>query len=179
VIEAFDLIARERDDVRLTMVADPWAPNPDRLVHSWVSAERRTRLVDRLTALEHEGRVVRRASAEHETVMSELYPRADAFVMPSLAEGFGFTNVEAMSMGLPVISSDIGPMREVIVPGRTGVLVPPGDVASLAESMLGLVADRDAAATMGSAARETFLEKFTIDRFRSELGQIYRTVLEA
>ena len=58
--------------------------------------------------------------------MKELYPQADVFVMPSLAEGFGFTNIEAMSVGLPVISSNIGPMPEVVADGESGLLVAAG-----------------------------------------------------
>ena len=46
---------------------------------------------------------------------AEIYPEVDAFVMPTHAEGFGFTNIEAMSFGLPVISSTVGPTRRSLV----------------------------------------------------------------
>ena len=59
-----------------------------------------------------------------------MYPAADAFVMPTLAEGFGFTNVEAMSHALPVISSRLGPIEEIVAHGETGLLVEPGDVTA-------------------------------------------------
>jgi glycosyltransferase involved in cell wall biosynthesis len=109
--------------------------------------------------------------------MDELYPQADAFVMPSLAEGFGFTNVEAMSTGLPVISSDIGPMPEVVTNHVTGILVRAGDVDALREAMLRLAVERDEAARMGAAGRAAFLERFTIDRFQAGLGELYRKAL--
>jgi glycosyltransferase involved in cell wall biosynthesis len=178
VVEAFDRVAHEDEHARLTLITDPWASNPDREVHSWVSSERRRRVLDRLEALERGGLVNRRAAANRDTLMAEVYPGSDAFVMPSLAEGFGFTNVEAMSVGLPVVSSKIGPMSEIVDDRETGILVPPGEVDALAEAMLGLVADRGTAAKMGSAGRAAFLERFTLDRFRAGLAELYRRAVE-
>jgi glycosyltransferase involved in cell wall biosynthesis len=179
VVEGFDRVVRDHPEARLTLVSsDPRAPNPDRLARSWVGRGRQDRILGRLEALEEEGLIRRRELDSRETLMNELYPRANVFVMPSLAEGFGFTNVEAMSVGLPVISSDIGPMPEVVQDGETGNLVPPGDVGTLAEAMSRLAAEPDAAARMGAAGRDAFLQRFTIDRFREGLGEIYRRAVE-
>jgi glycosyltransferase involved in cell wall biosynthesis len=179
VIEAFDRVASEREEAQLTLIADPWAEHPDRKIHSWVSPNRQQRLLDRLRALEREGRVDRRNAADRRTLMEELYPRADLFVMPSLAEGFGFTNVEAMSLGLPVITSGVGTMREIVDDGETGLVVPPGDVDRLTQAMLTAIAERQTTAAMATAARAAFLERFTIDRFRTDLGEIYRRALDS
>ena len=81
-------------------------------------------------------------------------------------------------MGLPVVSSRVGAMKEVVQNEVTGVLVPPGDVEALAEAMDRLATDRDLASQMGAAGRQAFMERFTIDRFRSGLGEIYRRTLE-
>ncbi len=65
-----------------------------------------------------------------------VFQRALASVYPTTTEGFGLSILEALSNGCPVISHDVdyGP-REMIVPGRNGELVPPADVAALAEAM--------------------------------------------
>jgi glycosyltransferase involved in cell wall biosynthesis len=104
---------------------------------------------------------------------------ADVFVMPSRAEGFGFTNIEAMSFGLPVISSRVGAIPEVIDDGVTGVLVHAGDVSALSSAMERLIADRPLAHRMGEAARAAFLVRFTLERFRAEVGRIYLEAIES
>ena len=179
VVEAFERVVQERPQVRLDLVTtDPWTPNPDRRIHSWVGEDRRKRVLGRLEGLERQG-VIRRAWPNREVLMSEVYPRADAFVMPTLAEGFGFTNVEAMSFALPVISSDAGPMPELVSNGETGLLVSPGDVEGLTETMLSLAGDRDRAARMGSAGRADFLERFTLEHFRAGVDEVYRQALDS
>jgi len=107
-----------------------------------------------------------------------FYPRADAFVMPSHAEGFGFTNVEAASFALPVISSPVGAIPEAVTQGVTGLLVPAGEVAALEQAMTALVGDPDRANALGTSGREDFLSRFTMERFRGEVGRVYQQALE-
>ncbi len=69
--------------------------------------------------------------------MPAAYGLASLVIAPSLVpEGFGRTPVEAMSMGVPVIASDLGGYRETIRPGITGWLVPPADPQKLADAVL-------------------------------------------
>jgi glycosyltransferase involved in cell wall biosynthesis len=179
VIEAFAEAVRERDDLRLVLEAsDPAVRNPDRLMHEWVGEKRRRRGLELLADLERRGRA-RRIRGSRDELLKQLYPGADAFVMPTHAEGFGFTNVEAMSFGLPVITSTTGPAREIVDSGRTGLLVAPGDVAGLRDALLRLAADPEATREMGAAARCRFLEHFTLERFRERLGAFYERALEA
>ena len=106
VVEAFDRVRRDNPAVRLVLAGSrPEERNPDRRFHSWVGQQRRDRVLARMRELKRDGAVeVRGAIATG--VADSLYAAADAFLMPSLAEGFGFTNVEAMSHALPVISSE-------------------------------------------------------------------------
>jgi glycosyltransferase involved in cell wall biosynthesis len=174
VIEAFETVASEHPDARLLLVCpDPALRNPDRAMHSWVSDARRARALQVVARLQAEGRLERRDLAPREVVYREIYPRADAFVMPTHAEGFGFTNAEALSFALPVISSRVGAVGEVVDDGVTGLLLEPGDVESLAAAMTSLLVDPTRARAMGTAARAAFLERFTLDRFRQALGRVY------
>jgi glycosyltransferase involved in cell wall biosynthesis len=129
-------------------------------------------------SLGRQGLVERHPLQERRQLYDRIYPMADAFVMPTHAEGFGFTNIEAMSFGLPVISSRIGAITEVIDDGVTGVLVQPGDVSALSLAMERLIADRSLAHSMGRAARAAFLAGFTLERFRAGIGRIYREAIE-
>ncbi len=128
--------------------------------------------------MERDGHVTWRPLQDRACLYDQIYPMADAFVMPSRAEGFGFTNVEAMSFGLPVISSRLGAIAEVVEDGATGCLVPPGDVPAISAAMERLVADRSLTASMGEAARATFLARFTLERFQADVARLYREALE-
>jgi glycosyltransferase involved in cell wall biosynthesis len=178
VVEAFDTLATRYSGLRLLLVgSDPTGHNADRAIHSWVARERRDRVLGRLRAMEKCGLVERHPMLDRASLYEMIYPRTDVFVMPSRAEGFGFTNVEALSFGLPVISSRVGAIPEVIEDGVTGLLVPPGDVDSLVSAMDRLATDRLLRLRMGIAARSAFLARFTLDRFRARLGCIYQTAI--
>jgi glycosyltransferase involved in cell wall biosynthesis len=178
LVEAFELVSRQHPHARLALVTDPGERNPDRFIHGWVGEARRGRVLAKLDALERQGLASRHVAVGRREVLEAFYPGADAFVMPTLAEGFGFTNVEAMSFGLPVISSFVGPIPEVVAEGKTGFLLQPGDVNELANAMGRLVSDRDAARAMGDAGREAFLDKFTLEHFRERLAAVYRRALD-
>jgi glycosyltransferase involved in cell wall biosynthesis len=180
IVEAFARALAEQPDLRLVLAgSDPAERNPDRLVHEWVPARRRAQGLETIAALERADSLRRLPWVSREQLCGEVYPRADAFVMPTHAEGFGFTNVEAMSFGLPVVTSTAGPATEIVDDGRTGLLVAPGDVDALRDALLGLAADPAAARRMGDAGRTEFLARVTTERFRAQHGAFYGRALEA
>ncbi|MBO0749893.1 MAG: glycosyltransferase family 1 protein, partial [Porphyrobacter sp.] len=67
--------------------------------------------------------------------LGEAVASADVLLNPSATEAFGNVNLEAMAAGLPIVSADAPSSRALIEPGRTGLLVPPGDVAGYAEAL--------------------------------------------
>jgi glycosyltransferase involved in cell wall biosynthesis len=97
-----------------------------------------------------------------------LYTQASLFVCPSVYEPFGIINLEAMACGTPVVASAVGGIIEVVVPGKTGLLVPidavggadfePKDparfAADLAEAINKLLDDPDRLKEMGARSRE-------------------------
>jgi glycosyltransferase involved in cell wall biosynthesis len=83
----------------------------------------------------------------------------DVFVLPSLTEGTPNCIIEAMACGIPVISTNVGGIPDV-VNSKTGILVSPGDTEALAEAMCRLAADAALRARMGRAAREQYEKLF-------------------
>jgi glycosyltransferase involved in cell wall biosynthesis len=83
-----------------------------------------------------------------------LYAAAAAVVVPSLREGFGMACLEAMAHGRPVVASDTGGLRDLVVDGETGLLVPPGDVPALRAALERILADPELRARLGAAAYE-------------------------
>ena len=179
VVEAFEPVVARHPKARLILVSpDPRERNPDRAIHSWVPASKRRLILDRLEAMQRQGQVRCLPLQDRGYLYREIYPQADVFVMPSWAEGFGFTNVEALSFGLPVISSRIGSIAEVIDDGVTGILAAPGDVAAISSAMERLAADRSLVLRMGPAARAAFLARFTLEHFQAGVTRVYREALE-
>ncbi|MDX8387658.1 MAG: glycosyltransferase family 4 protein, partial [Ghiorsea sp.] len=83
--------------------------------------------------------------------LQSLYQTADVFVLPSYWEGYGIVFLEAMAMGLPVISTTAGAIPEVVAHGKTGLLVKSGDTQALALALETLLDSED--------KRQSFSEK--------------------
>jgi glycosyltransferase involved in cell wall biosynthesis len=91
----------------------------------------------------------------------ELLRTSWANVLPSPKEGWGITNVEAGACGTPAVAADSPGLRESVVHGETGLLVPYGDASTLADALASLTAER--VARLGAAARR-FAEGLSWDR---------------
>lgn len=87
--------------------------------------------------------------------MIEALRRSLFTVAPSLwPEPFGLVALEAAAAGKATIASNIGGLKDIIVDGETGLLVPPGDRPALTAAMQRLIADGDLRQRLGTAARE-------------------------
>lgn len=87
----------------------------------------------------------------------------DIFVMPSFAETFGLVLIEAMAMGLPVVSTKAGGVPDIVEEGRTGLLVPPGDAGQLSSAILKIVSDKKFAGQLGTEARTKALRRYNFN----------------
>ncbi len=85
--------------------------------------------------------------------LAAAYAGADAFAFPSATDTFGNVVLEAQASGLPVVVTSQGGPREVVLPGKTGLVVPPEDPRALALALLGLMSDRLRLRDMADAAR--------------------------
>ena len=109
--------------------------------------------------------------------ITSLLAAADVFVFPSLYEGLGVSLLEAMFAGLPVVTSDIAPMNEVVIGGQTGLLVPPRDPEAIAAAVLTLANDRELCGRLGDAARAYVIAHFNVDDMARRLEGLYLDVL--
>lgn len=94
--------------------------------------------------------------------LAQLYPACDLVVVPSIsAETFGRVSVEAQSVGVPVIVSEAGGLRETLVPGVTGLLSTCSDEAALATAICALIDDEERRVRMGAAGRAWVCANFS------------------
>ena len=119
------------------------------------------------------GRVVRLGHASEE-ILRLLYSTAAALVFPSLEEGFGMPILEAMSCGLPVITSNCSAMPEV--GGNAAIYVDPRNVPEISEAMRRVAEDESLAAGLRQRGRER-ASHFTWTKCAEQTSEVYRDVL--
>jgi len=108
-------------------------------------------------------------------LLATAYSAADAFVIPSLQEAFGQTALEAAACGTPAVGFDGGALPEVIRDGRTGLIVPAGDVAGLRQAIVRLLVDDEERRGMGDAAVAVAREHHAPAVLAERYVDVYRT----
>jgi glycosyltransferase involved in cell wall biosynthesis len=99
----------------------------------------------------------------------ELLGETAVFVLPSEIDKSPYSVLEAMFAGLPVVSTDVGGIPEMVVDGETGYLVPPDDDAAIADAIEKLLADDVRRAEMGRASRARAYERFDARKTTADL----------
>jgi colanic acid/amylovoran biosynthesis glycosyltransferase len=106
------------------------------------------------------------------------YRAANAFCLPSFAEGVPIVLMEAMALELPVVATDVMGIRELVESERNGLLVRPGRADILADALERLIADPDLQRRLGAAGRKTVLQTFDIRRSAAEIHAAFEELLE-
>lgn len=106
-----------------------------------------------------------------------LFTKANAFLLPTFDDCFPLVILEAMQHALPVISTPVGAIPDMVDEGVTGLLVPTGDAGALARAMRRLMDAPEAARTMGRAGLARFLERHTTQQFEHNLLRILQDAL--
>lgn len=101
---------------------------------------------------------------------------AHAMILPSRAEGVPMALLEGMAWGLPVISSPVGGIPDIITDGQEGFLVPPDDIPAISQAIRRFVEDRDLLQKMGAQARRR-AEFHSLEGYREKLKAVYEAVL--
>lgn len=108
-----------------------------------------------------------------------IYADLDVVALSSFNEGLPVTIIEALAAGRPVVATDVGAVRDLIVPGETGWLVPAGQHESLARGILRLLEYPEHALRLGEAGRGHVYPRLSIDRLVGDLATLYRERLDA
>lgn len=102
----------------------------------------------------------------------DLYQSSDVFVLPSLAETFGIAAVEASAAGLPLVTTSIGGLPDILIPNETGLSVRAGDVRGLVQALQRLATDVDLRLRLGRTARKRAVDNFDATRNAERLMAI-------
>jgi len=155
LVAAFDLLAKRHDDVQLVLAGPP----------GWGEAAL-SAAISESTARER----IHRVGYVSDGVLSALLRRARTLAYPSLYEGFGFPPLQAMAAGVPVVTTRVGSLSEVV--GGASLMVEPGDVDDLASALEVAVADEAQRSVLITAGRTRALD-FTWDKTADALLALY------
>lgn len=117
---------------------------------------------------------LRFAGYRSQSEVAELLAQSTALVLPSFAEGLPVVLMEAMAARLPVVTTRIAGVPELVEHGKSGLLVPPGDEVALRAALSDILDDADLRASMGEAGRARVLAEFTSDSEGTWLAQLFR-----
>jgi glycosyltransferase involved in cell wall biosynthesis len=103
-----------------------------------------------------------------------LLQSSTIYVLPSFAEGVPISVLEAMSAGLPIVSTTVGGIPDVVTAGEDGLLIAPGDVVALASAICALLENEDLRNRLGRNAHARFQREFSMSSVLPRLESIYR-----
>lgn len=161
LLHAAVILAQRLPGVRFLFIGEDRGPMAERLREFCL----RTGIAERVTFLGVSRNV------------AEILPAMDVFCLPSLSEGMPNSLLEAMAMALPVVASDVGGNREVVLDGETGYLVRPEEPAQLAEALLSLAQDAHRCRQMGEAGRALVLAQFNCDKMVDSYQGLYDSLM--
>ena len=145
-------------DARLVLAGPETDPAVVQLVHEAVRGS-----PDRV---EYRGSLPRRQARE-------LMRQAYVFALPSRAEGLPMTLIEAMSMGVPCVTTPVGAIEELVTDGKNGYLVEPGDTRALTDHLRDLLSNETLRDAMAGAAYETWARDFDAARMYARVRELW------
>jgi L-malate glycosyltransferase len=159
IVRAFNLIISKKIKAKLVLLGN----GPEK--------NKTSNLVKRLKLGKHvffEGSIKR---------IERYYSIADLFMMASEKEGMPLSILEAMSSEVPVVSTDVGGISEIMANGETGFLVEKGDIRELANKSIEILSNKSLSEKMGKTAREKILNSFTREKMAKSYERYYREIL--
>jgi glycosyltransferase involved in cell wall biosynthesis len=107
--------------------------------------------------------------------LRETLQRSDLFILPSFAEGVPVSLMEAMACGVPVLSTYVGGVAELVEPEETGLLVPPADCTALSKAIARYCDDLELRQRISRSARQAVVARFNLDSEVDKLAQLFLT----
>lgn len=162
LIKAFvDLSKEIEKDIRLMIVGD---------------GEERENLENLSKKLNIENKVNFVGNIDNKEV-SKYINKMDIICMPSIRESFGVAAVEAEACGRPVVCSDVGGLKEVVLHNKTGYLFKSEDIEDLKEKLKKLILDEKKIMEFSTKGREFVVEKYDWNKNAALMKKIYNSVL--
>jgi len=109
--------------------------------------------------------------------IKEVLASMDVLAIPSLLEGFPMVTLEAMAMAKPIVATDIDGLREQIIDGESGILLPPEDPNALTTSIIKLLNDPQLAVRIGLNARKQVEKEFPLEKMIMETHDVYQSLI--
>jgi len=161
LLEAFALIVRENPNIGLIFVGD---------------GEEKSRLETRAKELSIDEKVFLLGRVEYNLIPTFMH-YADILILPSIEEGVGRVLLEAMSLNLPIVASNVGGIPLVIDNNKDGLLFEVGEIESLKEKVLFLLNDADFSKEMTIVAHQKFLENYEYEVSMKKFLNMYKSIL--
>jgi L-malate glycosyltransferase len=160
------------DHKRVTDLLEAVALLPDPQIKVLIVGDGRDKklVVDKLIELGLLEKVIM-AGYQNETTL--YYSLMDIFCVPSAREGFGLVAAEAMLHHLPVIASEVGGLKNVVVDGETGYLVPAKDPVSMASKIHELIIHPEKRKQMGEFGYKRSMENYTAEQYCKNIQDLY------
>lgn len=160
LLAAFPSLLERRADARLVIAGSrtPWSTELERLVTRLPATARRRVLV---------------VSDLPEQEKLDLLAGSDVFASPSRTESFGLTTLEAWALGKAVVVGDAPSQRSIVDHGRTGLIVPHGDVSALVEALASLT-DPGKRTALGTAGRQLVRRRYDRHMIEAEYAALFR-----
>ena len=158
-LRAAQIVAEKTDNVRFLIIGD---------------GELRNHLEKKTRKLGLESRVIFMGFQHN---LTKIYSGLDVVTLSSFNEGLPVALIEAMAAGKPVVSTDVGGVRDLILDGDNGLLVPSNDHRALAKAILYLLAKPSRRTMMGEAGRRKAYPLFDKNRLLEDIDHLYRGLL--
>ncbi|UCC15664.1 MAG: glycosyltransferase family 4 protein [Gammaproteobacteria bacterium] len=166
LVESMPALLAAAPDAHLVLVGPVTRPAYLARVRSQIEA---LNLVSRVHVIE--------GLAPDDPSLVEAYHAADVFCLPSMHEPFGIVILEAWAAGLPVVASRVGGIPSFVADGDDGLLVPPGDVHALAQSLKAVLRNFGLGASLGDSGRRRACREFDWSVIADRVLALYRDIL--
>jgi len=110
--------------------------------------------------------------------LEKIYAGLDIVCLTSLNEGTPVSLIEAMAAAKPVISTDVGGVKDIVEHEKNGLLVASGNIDEYADAVIKLIKNPDMRLNMGAYGRESVREKFSKDRLIEDMKKLYTKLLK-
>lgn len=164
LIESFSLVLKKHPNAILKIVGE--ATNKD------IEKD----LQERINQLEIE-KNVKILGPKFGTEKDQIFQSSDVFIHPTLRDAFPLVILEAMRAGIPVVSTNVGAISEIVDDGVTGFVVESGNPKMLANKIIQLLNNETISSQFGTNAKKKYESIYTIEKFEMTLAQAFRQIL--